>query len=376
MTEMIDGPPLPPHADWPIPFPNRKSRGPLLFCRPDRYANSQNKVSDADFFSNHPYHVRLEEFSRRIFSPSTGGAQHGTHWFYERARGQYLNEQAKLTGAEKSKFTLQNPRKQLFSKTDVAKLENTWRELPHKVSMGAQKNFMVFADVIAKAWTADGKMFNEDYYKSIVALAIMFRQTESLVSQQEWYQGGYRANIVTYSLAKLHNMVSEQALGKQLNLRSVWDKQSVTGPLLLQIELITKNVFEVLTDSDRPKENVTEWAKMQACWDQVRELSLGFVSGFIESLQDLRSNVDEIGASKELQKTDDGIAIQISVIETPSFEWSRMLAWGLRGGALTPKQASLLKIAAQIPNKLPTEKQCTEIWKIRASLVDQGYISL
>lgn len=341
-----------------------------------RYANSQNKVSDADFFSNHPYHVRLEEFSRRIFAPSTGGAQHGTHWFYERARGQYLNEQAKLSSADKSKFSMQNPRKQLFSKTDVAKLENTWRELPHKVSMGAQKNFMVFADLIAKAWASDGKNFNEDYYRRIVALAIVFRQTENIVSQQEWYQGGYRANIVTYSLAKLHNMVAEQALGKQLNLRSVWDKQSVAEPVLLQIEKIAKRVFDVLTDPDRPKENVTEWAKMQACWDQVKELSIQFVPGFFESLQDLKSNVEEVGASKDLQKTDDGIAIQISVIETPSFEWSRMLAWGLRGGKLTPKQESLLKIATLIPNKLPTEKQCVEIWRIRAALIEQGYISL
>ena len=166
------------------------------------------------------------------------------------------------------------------------------------------------------------------------------------------------------------------SLGKQLNLRSVWDKQSVVGPLLQQIEQIAKKVFDVLTDPDRPKENVTEWAKMQACWDQVKELSINFVPGFIESLQDLRSSVEDVGASKELQKTDDGIAIQISVIETPPFEWSRMLMWGLRGSKLTPKQESLLKVATQIPNKLPTEKQCVEIWRIRALLIDQGYISL
>ncbi|WP_163014228.1 AIPR family protein, partial [Pseudomonas viridiflava] len=89
-----------------------------------RYANSQNKVSDADFFSNHPYHVRLEEFSRRIFTSPSGGAQHGTHWFYERARGQFSNEQAKLTAAQKSQFLIQNPKAQLFNKTDVAKYEN------------------------------------------------------------------------------------------------------------------------------------------------------------------------------------------------------------------------------------------------------------
>jgi len=50
-------------------------------------ANSQNKVSEADFFSNHPFHVRIEDMSRRMWAPATGGAQHETHWFYERARG-------------------------------------------------------------------------------------------------------------------------------------------------------------------------------------------------------------------------------------------------------------------------------------------------
>ncbi|WP_421555434.1 AIPR family protein [Pseudomonas kitaguniensis] len=341
-----------------------------------RYANSQNKVSDADFFSNHPYHVRLEEFSRRIFAPANGGAQHGTHWFYERARGQYLNEQSILSAAQKTQFSIQNPRKQLFSKTDVAKLENSWRELPHKVSMGAQKNFLIFADFIAKTWSAGGKAFNEDYFRQIVSLAIMFRYTESMVARQAWYQGGYRANIVTYSIAKLHSMISEQALGKQLDFRNIWDKQSLPEVLCEQLELISKNVFVVLTDTDRLKENVTEWAKMQACWDQVRDLSIEFVPKFLEILQDLRSNLEVASASKALQRTDDGIAIQVSVIETPAPEWSRMLSWGRRGGKLTPKQESLLNIAAQFPSKVPTERQCIEIWKIRAILIDEGYISL
>src|SRR5690606_34197641 len=90
-----------------------------------RYANSQNKVSDADFFANHPYHIRLEEFSRRIFTPPAAGSQFGTHWFYERARGQYLNEQAKLTPAQKRQFLIQNPRAQMLTKTDIAKIQNT-----------------------------------------------------------------------------------------------------------------------------------------------------------------------------------------------------------------------------------------------------------
>jgi hypothetical protein len=35
-----------------------------------KYANKQNKVSDADFFSNHAFHVRMEDFSRRVLAPA------------------------------------------------------------------------------------------------------------------------------------------------------------------------------------------------------------------------------------------------------------------------------------------------------------------
>ena len=53
------------------------------------YANSQNRVSAADFFANHPFHVRIEGFSRRIHAPTPDGTFRESKWFYERARGQY-----------------------------------------------------------------------------------------------------------------------------------------------------------------------------------------------------------------------------------------------------------------------------------------------
>lgn len=340
-----------------------------------RYANSQNKVSDADFFSNHPYHVRLEDFSRRLFAPAVGGLQHGTHWFYERARGQYTNELAKRSPALKQQFSIQNPRKQLFSKTDVAKYENSWKELPHRVSMGAQKNFMHFADYISKSWTSDGKAFNEDYFRSLVAIAIIYKALEALVAQQDWYQGGYRANVVTYTISKLHNMVAEQALGKQINLRAVWDRQGVPDIMLEQLKHISLHVFRALTDPDRPKDNVTEWAKTQACWDQVKSLDIALNANFIGTLQDLKSQIHEEVTAKSQQKMDDGIAVQVDVVNTPRAEWDRMLTWGLRKEKLGPRQESLLKLTLLLPGKIPSEKQCIEIWRIRSLLIEEGYIS-
>lgn len=65
-----------------------------------RSSNSQNKVTDADFFSTHPFHVRMEQHSRRIFAPAEAGAQYETKWFYERAKGQFLQAQMRLTPAK------------------------------------------------------------------------------------------------------------------------------------------------------------------------------------------------------------------------------------------------------------------------------------
>ena len=52
-----------------------------------RYANSQNRISEADFSANDPFHVKMEELSRTVWAPAVGGTQRQTKWFfYERAR--------------------------------------------------------------------------------------------------------------------------------------------------------------------------------------------------------------------------------------------------------------------------------------------------
>lgn len=339
-----------------------------------RYANSQTKVSDADFFANHPFHIRMEEFSRRLFTPPANGLQYGTHWFYERARGQYVNEQAKFSSAQKRQFGLQNPKSQLLVKTDLAKFENSWRGLPHKVSLGAQKNFILFAETISKAWAGNDSEFNEDYFRNLIALALIFRRTETLIKQQSWYQGGYRANVVTYTIAKLNCMIAEQAIGSKLDLRQIWDKQTVPIVVIEQITIIAKRVFEILTDPRRPKDNVTEWAKLQACWDQVKAAEIELNEAMEVALTDAINLRQAAKDAKIIQKTDNGIAIQMSVVGIPGTEWQRMRTWGIDKGVLTTAQIDLLRLASLIPSRLPSEKQSAQIWQIRANLIADGYL--
>ena len=154
------------------------------------FANSQNKVSSADFFSNHPFHVVIEDFSRRIIAPPKKGSTLQTKWFYERARGQYAEARSQSsTPSERKKFDTINPRSQLVTKTDLAIVMNTFRGFPNIVSKGAQKSFTNFSNEIKKSWKEDEEKnvkFNEQFFKSSMCRVRIFRALEKLVSQQEW----------------------------------------------------------------------------------------------------------------------------------------------------------------------------------------------
>lgn len=336
-------------------------------------ANSQNKVSEADFFSNHPFHVRVEEISRRLWAPAVGGAQHETHWFYERARGQYINEQINLTPAEKRRFLHQNPRSQLLTKTDLAKYENAWRGHPNIVSFGAQKNFLVFAQRIGEEWKKSDATFNEDFFQNAVAKAILFRHTERLVSRQPWYQGGYRANIVAYTVAKLAVLITDHAPGKSLDMRAIWNKQAISDGLDVQLASIAKSVFEVIVTPSQGFQNVTEWCKKELCWQRVQETAVALTAAFAKELID----TDEVRRTKKeaklRQQVDSGIAAQSEVVKLGAGYWSSLATWGTRKKLLSEEDNKLISIAARIPRMIPTDRQSSALLALRRRMEEEGY---
>lgn len=153
--------------------------------RISRFANSQNKINAANFFSNHPFHLRVEGFSRRIFAPPARGPTRQTMWFYERAKGQYFVAQARLSGADKTRFDRECPKSQLFTKTDLAKAEYSFRMKPDMVSKGAQKNFAAFAIEVGETWSDQEDALGDAWFKQAVSRIIIFRALEKAVPRQE-----------------------------------------------------------------------------------------------------------------------------------------------------------------------------------------------
>jgi hypothetical protein len=324
------------------------------------FANSQNRVSQADFFSNHPFHIRLEELSRRIYAPSVDGEFVQTRWFYERAKGQYLDASAYMTPAQKREFKKVHPPQQKFTKTDLAKFLNVWRGLPHVVSLGAQKNFANFAEFVASAWgdktdARSGGQFDERFYKHSVAKAIVFRATERIVSAAEWYDGGYRANIVAYSIAKLDS--EYQTAGRVPDFDKIWETQRIPAALERTLYRIGREISSILSSPPTGIANVTEWAKKPGCWERVRTLDMPGLELSANTISKAKEAANMATAKKDFRVVQ-GIEAQIFVVNAGGAFWTAVRDWARERKLLSEKEIGILAVCTGIDGgRIPSEKQ-------------------
>lgn len=337
------------------------------------YANTQNKVNAADFFSNHPFHIRMEEFSRKIYAPAGETGFQDTKWFYERARGQYADARGNKTPAERRKFDGTFPRSGLFTKTDLAKYENSFRCEPHIVSLGAQKNFASFAKTIGARWGKDGVPFDETWYKRLIAKAIIFRATEKLVSAaaDTWYEGGYRANIVTYGIAKVVFDATE--MNKAIDLDRVWRLQRNLASLEAALDIACSEAQDVILNPVAGMRHIGEWAKKEVCWKALKERKLEYPEEFLDTLvdpEDVRSVAQKARADKNLTKELIGEAW---IIEVGAGFWQDVLEWGADKKALSPMDDRVLRICAAIPSKIPSEHQAKTALRCLDKLKGLGF---
>lgn len=347
-------------------------RATKLVPKISEYANSQNRVSAADFFSNHPFHVRIEEFSRRIHAPTPDGTFRESKWFYERARGQYADARAGLTPAQRRKFDIENPRRQLITKTDLAKYITVWEERPHEVSLGAQKNFALFARRIGQQWSKTPNNFNESWYREAVAKAIVFKAAERIVSDQPWYQGGYRANIVAYAIGKIAHDVRSR--GRSVEFDTIWRDQAPGSALQEALACAAKAVHDVLVRPPSTYSNVTEWAKKQMCWARVSETAVAWPSSFREALMSTEERRDSERRSRRDQRELNGIEAQMAVVQAGREFWANALEWGAGRGLLTPTEQGILRVASTNPQgRPPSVKQSLRAIAALRKLNSEGY---
>ncbi|WP_321313668.1 AIPR family protein [Halarcobacter sp.] len=320
------------------------------------YANTQNKVNAADFFSNHPFHVRMEEFSRRVYAKDATGGHRETKWFYERARGQYKDEQAFKTPAEVQKFLKEYPKKQLITKTDFSKYENVWEGIPDVVAKGAQYSFVEYAKEIGKKWEKGEAEYNEFYYKSAIAKAIIFKATEDIISNSPWYDGGFRAQTVAYSISYLDHIIKQK--NKYFDFMNVWDKQKISFATQDLLKVITKTVYEDLTNPPTGVANVSQWAKKPGCWQSVQKIQIEIPSEFMNELLDKEEFSEDKKIAKKQQKQDNGIEAQKKVFDLiKNKKWQEIKSFAIDNNELTAYEIGLIDKAIIMHNDITNKEK-------------------
>lgn len=312
-----------------------------------RFANTQNRVNASDFFSNGPFHRRMEDLSRNTAAPASEGKQYQTYWYYERARNQYVIERNRnTTPAQKKQFDLIYPRSQKFNKTGLAKYYMTWAMRPDIVSKGVEYAFSEFTKIIDKEWKEDSHQFGPDFYKELIAQTILFQTLDRDVAKAAWYEGGYKAQIVNYTLAVFRHLIEQRWPKKPFNLRQIWQNQEVPpevrGVLINIAYVVLKQLLEA---PDRVSYNVTQWAKNAECWNRGKKLKFRipddlarFLTGYVEPSESV--------TKPKNRESEDQTRIGKVTLDT----WALIMRGGSHNFRLSPTETALL-------NKLRDPKQ-------------------
>ncbi len=234
-----------------------------------RSSNNQNKVSNTDFSSSHEFHILMEKYAATNPAP---GMLHHVYWYYERNRGSFEQEQMFLTRSEKSKFETKY-KKHVLKKEPLARVRLVWEGRPEVVALGNVKLFAIFMNDLQETWSErrDAGFYDAGYFRDSVSLWIIREELQKAVTEAPWYDKGYRANIVDYSMAAFAWMFTETYPGHVFDLSRIWKGQTVPEELMEVLLEIARNVKTSLMSLERKKENVTEWAKMPECWARVKK---------------------------------------------------------------------------------------------------------
>ena len=241
-----------------------------------KFANSQNKVTAADLFSNDPFHIQMEKMSKRFLAPP-GQSAVPTGWYYERSRKKYKQEQVKLSKDEQKRFMSKYPKAQIITKEQLAMYITAVFSLrPDIVSRGKNWTMKAFGTEISEAFRKNRESFNEFYFKKCICAAIIYRSVDYYLESHKdsarnptgfWYKtGGYKLNIVPYSIAKI---ISSIPSGFSLDWMKIWDKQALSPAFMREIEIVTKMTNDFICDSNGVI--VTEYCKKLLTWERFRD---------------------------------------------------------------------------------------------------------
>jgi hypothetical protein len=204
----------------------------------------------------------------------------------------------------------------------------------------------------------------------------LFNSIRSAVAKADWYQTGYLANIVTYTVAKISDLVGSMDPKRELNFDAIWQRQDVSDSSLELAMTVAPRVLRVLTSDSRPVSNVTEWAKRAECWNTVKAMPIDVPAQFEDDLVSRSEATERKRSARQLRKVDDGIECQAEVLAVPAHEWVAMAEFAASRRLLSPAEAQILALVTGARPGIPSELQSKRLLALKDRVIDNGYAYL
>lgn len=324
-----------------------------IIAKISKYANKQNKVSEADFTSSNSFLIALEKVSRYYPAPVSQGTS-VTYWFFERTRGQYNNELRLQIGAKQKRwFEQKTPKTQLFLKEDIAKYHNIWAQKPYFAITGNEKSYVEFIASLEK----DKQKADDIFFEGLIAKLILYREAKIIYGDQRKKNaiGSMYEVTVPYSLAWLSHAI--QNSNRVLNLSQIWKNQTISAELT---EFLHELMFKVdkFIQLKTPEKLFKSWGKKDASWKSVKEQLFMDVSVLVNDLihpDKLKLRVAKTEVYWQQLERD----AQVRLVQfVPISDWNLIQVWGKKKNQLDDYQQAMID---KIKIVIETKKQFSDI---------------
>ena len=194
----------------------------------------------------------------------------------------------------------------------------------------------------------------------------------AIVSAAEWYEGGYRANIVTYTIAKLACMIERQKPKHGLDFKRIWAQQTISESLQAQIETIAQEMVPVVTTPPVPQMNITEWCKKEPCWSKAVDADIRLSDGVIAELLAPEDVMAAKVSAGKLGQLDAGIAAVSSVLLKGPKYWADLHEWSRKNSPIFGLEVDLVRSMTK-RGWIPSPKQAVRLDAISRKLESEGF---
>lgn len=344
-----------------------------------RYANTQNSVSNADFFANHPFHRQFEKYCLEEAPPRKEGAINTRYWFYERATGAYKNKTLYATDGQRKKFSEKYPKEQLIKKTELAKYLVSFLGRPDKVSAGADSAFRYLSNEFGDAseFYENKDRYGIGWYNEAIAKTIIFRSLDKIIAQSDWDEGGgTKAINVTYTIAWLQRKI--KSLKKEVDFKAIWRKQEISPEMASLYEQVAKQMLFALKASAEKEGTMTsptQWAKRQNCWDGIKTKDFKFNSELLSAFTISTAEAgDERRKGRKQQREYNETLHYLIIAQIKPAQWTEILEFAeINRVPQSPEENRIMKKCENLrPGKLPSEPEVKKVYGFLKKLREQS----